>query len=209
MNWIDLCIIIMLIVGTATGIRKGFVSSVTSIACIIISIVAAKTYYKTVTLFLLDNTPLKDTIIKFMTDKNVLQGFTDFMPGATRTTFYSDYFIQDIHTFVSIAIINLLSIIGIYLVVRLLLAFVEGYVKSAASLPGINEINRIGGGAVGLAKTVLILLLVFAAVIPIVNVLPWPAVKEAVQNSTLAGYFYSYNFILGWIWNSALELIKR
>lgn len=209
MNWIDLCIVIMLVLGTATGIRKGFVASVTSIACIIISIVAAKTYYKTVTLFLLDNTPLKDTIIKFMQEKKVLQGFTDFMPGSTRTVFHSDYFIQDIHTFVSIAIINILSIIGIYIVVRLLLAFIESYIKSVASLPGVNEINRLGGGAVGLAKTVLLLLLVFAAVIPIVNILPWPAVKEAVQGSTLAGYLYSYNFILGWIWNSALELIKR
>jgi uncharacterized membrane protein required for colicin V production len=209
MNWIDLCTVIMLVLGTATGIRKGLVASVTSIACIIISIVAAKTYYKTVTLFLLDNTPLKDTIIKFMQEKKVLQGFTDFMPGSARTVFHSDYFIQDIHTLVSIAMINILSIIGIYIVARLLLSFIEGYIKSVASLPGVNEINRLGGGAVGLSKTVLLLLLVFAAVIPLVNILPWPAVKEAVQSSTLAGYFYSYNFILGWIWNSALELIKR
>jgi uncharacterized membrane protein required for colicin V production len=205
----DLCIIIILALGTITGIRRGFVASITSVACVIVSIIAAKTYYTTVSVFLLTNTALKDTIIKFMVDKKVLQGFNGFMPGNTMTTFYSDYFTQDIHTFVSIAVINLISIVGIYLVVRFVLAIVEGYVKSASEMPGLNEINRLGGGAIGFAKTVLVLLLVFAAIIPMSNMLPWEGFRDAVESSILAKYFYSYNFILGWIWNSALELIKK
>lgn len=209
MNWMDLCIIIILALGTISGMRRGFVASITSVACVIVAIIAAKTYYKTVSLFLLSNTALKDTIINFMVEKKVLQGFNGFMPGSTLPTFYSEYFAKDVHTFVSIAIINLISIIAIYLVVRFLLAFVEGYVKSAAEMPGLNEINRLGGGAIGLVKTVLILLLVFAAIIPMSNILPWADFKEIVQGSLLAKYFYSYNFILGWIWNSALEIIKR
>ncbi len=144
-----------------------------------------------------------------MVEKKVLQSFTGFMPGNTMTTFYSDYFAQDIHTFVSIAIINLIAILGIYLVVRFVLVIVEGYIKSAAEMPGLNEINRLGGGAIGFVKTVLILLLLFAAIIPISNVLPWADFKAVVQSSFFAKYFYSYNFILGWIWNSALELIKK
>lgn len=209
MNWMDLCIIIILALGTISGMRRGFVASITSVACVIVSIIAAKTYYKTVTEFLLTNTTLKDAIVKFMVEKKMLQGFNGFMPGSTMPTFYSEYFIQDIHTFVSIAIINLISIIGIYFVVRFILAFVEGYVKNVSEMPGLNEINRVGGGAIGLVKTVLILLLIFAAIIPISNMLPWAGFKEAVQASVLAKYLYSYNFILGWIWNSALEIIKR
>jgi hypothetical protein len=90
-----------------------------------------------------------------------------------------------------------------------LLAIVEGYVKRATELPGLNEINKLGGGAIGFAKTVLILLLIFAAIIPVSNMVPWASFKEVVQSSLLARYFYSYNFILGWIWNSAFDLIKR
>jgi uncharacterized membrane protein required for colicin V production len=208
MNWIDLCIIVILAIGTLTGIRRGFVASITSVACIIVSIIAAKTYYSTVAMFLLTNTSLKDGIIKFMVEKKVLQGFNGFMPGSTMPAFYSEYFTKDIHTFVSIAIINLIALISIFLVARFLLAIVEGYVKSATEMPGLNEINKLGGGAIGFAKTVLVLLLIFAAVIPMSNVIPWDGFKGAVQSSVLAKYFYSYNFILGWIWNSALELIK-
>jgi uncharacterized membrane protein required for colicin V production len=101
--------------------------------------------------------------------------------------------------------INLIAMVGIYLVVRFLLAIVEGYVKKATELPGLNEINKLGGGAIGLAKTVLILLIIFAAIIPASNMLPYPGFKEVVQNSILTKYLYSYNFILGWIWNSAFE----
>lgn len=209
MNWLDLCIIIILALGTITGIRRGFVASITSVACVILSIVVAKIYYKTVALFLLTNTALKDTIIKFMAEKKVLQGFNGLMPESTMPTFFSDYFAQDIHTLVSIVIINLIAMIGIYLVVRFLLAIVEGYVRKATEIPGLNEINKLGGGAIGFAKTVLILLLIFAAIIPVSNMLPYAGFKDVVQNSLLTKYFYSYNFILGWIWNSAFELIKR
>ena len=209
MNWLDLCIIIILALGTITGIRRGFVASITSVACVILSIVVAKIYYKTVALFLLTNTALKDTIIKFMEEKKVLQGFNGFMPENAMPTFFSDYFAQDIHTFVSIVIINLIAMIGIYLVVRFLLAIVEGYIRKATELPGLNEINKLGGGAIGFAKTVLILLLIFAAIIPVSNMLPYTGFKEVVESSILSKYLYSYNFILGWIWNSAFELIKR
>lgn len=209
MNWLDLCIIIILVLGTITGIRRGFVASITSVACVILSIVVAKIYYKTVALFLLTNTALKDTIIKFMEEKKVLQGFNGFMPENAMPTFFSDYFAQDIHTFVSIVIINLIAMIGIYLVVRFLLAIVEGYIRKATELPGLNEINKLGGGAIGFAKTVLILLLIFAAIIPVSNMLPYTGFKEVVESSILSKYLYSYNFILGWIWNSAFELIKR
>lgn len=209
MNWMDLVIIVFLGLSALTGVRKGFIASITSVACVIVSLIIAKTYYKTAAMFLLEHTALKDSIIKLMEEKNLLQGFNGFLPGNSMPAFYSEYFVKDIHTFVSIAIINIIAMLGIFIVVRFLLAIAEGYVKNAAELPGLNEINKLGGGAIGLAKAVLILLLVFAAIIPMSNVLPWQGFKDAIEGSMLARYFYSYNFVLGWIWSSATELIKK
>jgi uncharacterized membrane protein required for colicin V production len=209
MNWIDIAIVVLLCIGTISGAARGFVASITSVACMIVSIMVAKTYYKALALFLILNTPLKETLTKFMIEKKVLNGLNAFLPGGTMTAFYSNNFEKDINTFLSIALINLISIIAIYMAVRFLLFIVEGYVKGAAELPVLNEINRLGGGAIGLLKTVLILLLIFAAVVPISNALPWQGLREALQSSALAKYLYSYNFILGWIWNTALDLIKK
>lgn len=209
MNWIDIVIVVVLCIGVFSGMARGFVASITSVACMIVSIIVAKTYYKTLALFLILNTPLKDVLSDFMAKRKLLQGLNGFMPNGTMTTFYSDYFAKDIQTFLSIAIINLISIIIIYLAVRTVLYIVEGYVKNAAELPVLNEINRLGGGAIGLLKTVLILLLIFAAIIPVSNVLPWQSLRDGLQSSALAKYFYSYNFILGWIWNTALDIVKK
>lgn len=209
MNWIDIIIVVLLCIGVFSGAARGFVASITSVACMIVSIIIAKTYYKTLALFLIVNTPLKDVISDFLVKRKLLQGFNNLMPGGAMETFYSDYFTKDINTFLSIAIINLISIIAIYLAVRFILFIVEGYVKGAAELPVLNEINRLGGGAIGLIKTVLVLLLIFAAIVPISNIIPWQGLKDALQGSTLAKYLYSYNFILGWIWNTALDLIKK
>lgn len=209
MNWIDIAIIGLICIGVISGARKGFVASITSIACMLISIVVAKTYYKVLSMFLLTNTPLKDVLTNYMTEKKLLQGATNLMPGGAMTTFYSDYFMNDIHTFLSIAIINIISIIAIYFVVRLVLYVVEGYVKSAAKMPVLNEINKLGGGTVGLIKMVLILLMIFAVIVPASNIIPWQGLKDGLQTSLLAKYLYSYNFILGWIWNTAIDLVKK
>ncbi len=209
MNWIDIVIIGLICVGVISGAARGFVASITSVACMIISIVVAKTYYNTLSMLLLANTSLKDVLTNYMVEKKLLNGVTSLMPGGNMTTFYSDYFVEDIQTFLSIAIINIISIITIYFVVRIVLYVVEGYVKGATKMPVLNEINKLGGGTIGLIKMVFILLMVFAVITPTSNIIPWQGLKDALQTSILAKYLYSYNFILGWIWNSAIELVKR
>jgi len=209
MNWIDIVIIGLICVGVISGAARGFVASITSVACMIISIVVAKTYYNTLSMLLLANTSLKDVLTNYMVEKKLLNGVTSLMPGGNMTTFYSDYFVKDIQTFLSIAIINIISIITIYFVVRIVLYVVEGYVKGATKMPVLNEVNKLGGGAVGLVKMVFILLMIFAVITPTSNIIPWQGLKDALQTSILAKYLYSYNFILGWIWNSAIELVKR
>ncbi len=209
MNWIDIVIIGLICVGVISGAARGFVASITSVACMIISIVVAKTYYNALAMLLLTKTSLKDVLTNYMVEKKLLNGVTSLMPGGNMTTFYSDYFVEDIQTFLSIAIINIISIITIYFVVRIVLYVVEGYVKGATKMPVLNEINKLGGGTIGLIKMVFILLMVFAVITPTSNIIPWQGLKDALQTSILAKYLYSYNFILGWIWNSAIELVKR
>lgn len=209
MNWIDIVIIGLIFVGVISGARKGFVASITSVACMLISIAAAKVFYKTLSMFLLLNTPLKDILTDYMARKKLLQGAASLMPGGEMAAFYSDYFMQDIHTFLSIAIINIISIIAIYFAVRIILHIVERYVKSASKLPVLSEINKLGGGSVGLIKMVFILLIAFAVITPVSNIIPWQGLKDALLTSVLAKYLYSYNFILGWIWNSAVDLIRK
>lgn len=203
MNWVDYAIIGFILLNVIIGMWKGFLLSVSNMVCMITSIIIAKSYYKIFAQFLIDNTKLADKITgfvshnNFLTHKNPIQAMIIGLPQEA-----------NINTFLVMAIINAIAILSIYLFIRFLLYFVEKLFKDVVKLPGLKELNGIGGGTIGLVKALLILLIIFAACIPISGMLPWAAFNQAVQASTLAQCFYKYNFILGWVWNAAVDLIK-
>lgn len=208
MNWIDYAIIAFLALGVLSGLRKGFILSVSNIACIIAAIFVAKNYYKDVALSLIQNTVLEDKTLKFLQEKNLMGGFLQGMMKENPVFAFSNGFTADFNSFASVLIINAIAMIGIFLAARFILAVAEKYLAGIAELPGLRDLNRLGGAALGLGKSVIILLLVFAVVTP-VSALPFfSPFSEGIKASMLAKYFYTYNFILGWIWSTALDIIK-
>jgi hypothetical protein len=73
----------------------------------------------------------------------------------------------------------------------------------------LREVNSIGGAFIGLAKNVLVIMLIFTIITPASAIKPLSAIASGIEASTLAKYFYTYNFILGWIWSAALDLLKK
>lgn len=208
MNWVDYVIIAVLLWGVITGIRKGFVMSVSNIACIIAAIFIAKTFYKEVAVFLINNTSIEDKITKFLVDKNLTK---DLLPAFSKSSTVfaaADKINVDITNLLTYAIVNAVALLLIYLAARFALAIVESFIQGVASLPGLRELNGLGGIAIGLAKSLFILLLAFAVFVPLSSVKAFGVISQGISGSMLAKYFYSYNFILGWIWNTALELLK-
>lgn len=208
MNWLDYVIIAILLLGTFSGIRKGLIKSVSNIVCIIVSIFVAKNYYKTVSVFLIQNTSIEEKIGKFLVDKNFAKNLLP-MPGQESAVFsVSRSFASDMNSFLSVLIINAISVITIYLAVRFVLALLEGYLGTLAEVPGLREVNGLGGGIVGLVKSVIILMLIFTFITPVSAVKFFAPLGTGIESSVIAKYFYSYNFILGWIWSAALDFIK-
>lgn len=208
MNWIDYAIIAFLALGLLSGLRKGFILSVSNIACIIAAIFVAKNYYKDIALYLIQNTAMEDKTVKFLQEKNVMGGFLQGMMKSNPVFAFSNSFTADFNSFASVLIINAIAMIGIFLAVRFVLTLVEKYLVGISELPGLRDLNRLGGAALGLGKSVLILLLVFAVVAPVSSLQLFSPVSEGIKASMLAKYFYTYNFILGWIWATALDIIK-
>lgn len=209
MNWIDYGIIAILAFGVISGLRKGLILSISSIVCLLASIMVAKTYYKTVTLFLVENTSLEERIAGFLSEKAFVKDMI-LAPGGESTVFsLSKNFTNDLNSFVTVLIINAISVLIIFLSVRLILAMAEGFLVGAAELPGLREVNGIGGAIVGFAKNVIIIMLIFSIITPASAIKPLSAIASGIEESTLAEYFYTYNFILGWIWTAALDFFNK
>lgn len=209
MNWVDYGIIAILIFGVISGLRKGLVMSISSIICLLASIMVAKTYYKSVTIFLVENTSIEEKITSFLSEKAIAKSMILAPVGESPVFSISKNFTSDLNSFATVLIINAISVLIIFLVVRLLLGFAEGFLVGAVEMPGLREVNSIGGAVVGVAKNVLVIMLIFTIATPATAIKPLSAIASGIEASTLAKYFYTYNFILGWIWSAALDLLKK
>ena len=209
MNWIDYGIIAIIALGVITGFRKGLLKSVSSIICLLVSIIVAKTYYKTLTMFLAENTSIEEKITSFLSEKAFVKNIL-MSPSGERAVFsVSNNFTSDLNAFVTILILNAISVLIIFLAVRFILGIVESFLIGAAEVPGLREVNSVGGAIVGLAKNIIIIMLIFTIITPISAIKPLSGISSGIEESTLAGYFYSYNFILGWIWTAALDFLNK
>jgi len=209
MNWIDYGIIAITAFGVITGFRKGLLKSISSIVCLFASIIVAKTYYKTVTIFLVESTSLEEKIAGFLSEKAFVKNMLLSPSGESTVFSISNNFNSDMNAFVTVLIINAISVLIIFLGVRFILGIAESFLVGAVEVPGLREANSIGGAIVGLVKNVVVIMLIFTIVTPISAIKPLSGIANGIEASTLAKYFYTYNFILGWIWSAALDFLNK
>lgn len=209
MNWIDFGIIAILAFGIISGLKKGLVMSISSIICLLASIMVAKTYYKVLTVFMVENTAIEEKITSFLSEKAFVKNMLLSPSGESTVFSISNSFSSDLNSFVTVLIINAISVLIIFMVVRFLLGIAESFLAGIVEVPGLKEINRIGGAIVGFAKNVIILMLIFTIITPVSAMKPLSGIASGIEASTLSKYFYTYNFILGWIWSAALDFLKK
>lgn len=209
MNWIDYAIIAILALGAFSGFRKGLLKSVSNIICLVASVFIAKTYYKLVAEFLVANTAIEDKITKYLSEKDFVEKMLLSPAGDSPVFSLSKNFSSDLNSFMTVLIINAISVLLIFLAARLVLGIAENLLVGVVSIPGIREVNSLGGAIVGLAKNIILIMLAFTVITPVSALKPLAFVAEGMQSSILAEYFNTYNFILGWIWTAALDFLNK
>ncbi|MGI6702606.1 MAG: CvpA family protein [Clostridia bacterium] len=221
MNWVDGVIIAVLIVSTVRGYSEGFVLSFMNIAGLITAIIASRLYFADLASYLKDNTVLYQNtylaVLRGLDGNSFLLRDTgsggwelpgelgNLLPYINAVPAVGDSVRAGIAQMLSGIIISLLSIILIFLAVRITFALTIAFLNSAAALPVLRQFNKLGGIAVGFLKGVLGLMLTFALIIPVTAVFPVQWLLKGIQGSAGAVFFYRYNFIVPW----AMEIISR
>lgn len=223
MNWMDICVIIIIVVSGLRGLSIGLVLSFFSIASYIVAGIIAKVYYPFVSVFIVENTTwfykIQQFVIKnmkFLAKDNLQsQGaskenifeimnlpkiFEKLVINSDAFTQYSEGALYNINIYISelIAkvIIDLLSIIIIFIVAKIALNILGSVLNGIASLPIINQFNRLGGLIFGFVKGVLIVFIFAAIMIPIVSIFPSCFLANALENSIIAKSYYDHNIVL-------------
>ena len=197
MNIIDFLIIFMIGLYFVSGMYKGFVWSASTLGVSIVACLLAydvelvKSDIKSLSNSEIDEVmsrsnlayPLKERVYEnIMTEAFKAEGITTL----------GDYFNESIVR----VIINIVAFIVVYLAVRVLFTFVICWLDYAFIFPQLRKVDFIIGGAVGLARSIIGICVIFMLMPIILTVLPFDAIEQLISSSAIASFFYQSNILL-------------
>lgn len=103
-----------------------------------------------------------------------------------------DYFNQTIVC----VIINILCFLLLFIVIRVVLAFILNGIDYAAVLPQLRHSDGLIGAGFGVVRGMLALFLIMLVVPLILTVLPFDFIRDMVEGSFFGPFFYHLNFLL-------------
>ncbi|MDQ2086697.1 CvpA family protein [Herbivorax sp. ANBcel31] len=96
-------------------------------------------------------------------------------------------------------VINVISVVLLYIAIRIGLVFARNILEGIAKLPVFKQVNKLGGFAFGAVEGLLTIYIVFAILMLLHTVPLFEGFFDSVEASLIARYFYENNFIVSWI----------
>jgi len=195
---LDYTILGIITVGVLNGAIRGFIHGIFRTCGIILAIIIGKMYYRVLANTLIEKTAIEDILTNFIQNNKVVEAFSFVFPP--------DGGLNNIYQFITLVIINCISIFILFIGARICIALLEALLSEIFSLPVLSFFNHSFGAILGLVNGVLIILFLFAMLIPLASIEKFGFIYRSIDSSLLAKYFYQYNFIFNWILKSATDL---
>ena len=204
--WIafDIGVIAIIALSTFVGYKQGLVKSAIKILSFFIAIIVALALYKPVSSIIINTTQIddniKNTMIEKITPEGVKQDQEVEMPDniglkiigeATNT-------IEGIADAFTVKLIESVTLLLIYIIVKIALKFVTALTDLITKLPLLKQVNKAGGIIYGIIKGV-ILVYTLLAVVYLVTPLLSNTVSENINKSIVTKALYNNNIILNLI----------
>ena len=194
---IDIVLILFVLASVYLGYKKGLVSVAVSLIAFIAAIVITLVLYRPIGNLIIEKTDwdekLQQTIQEKLQgensnkeDKNIADDIVEgakkeIVPGTSKT--------------IAVNIIYGGTMIGLFIVSRLLLLLINLLSDAITSLPIIKQFNEAGGIAYGLLRGIIIAYAILMIINLIISLDPQGVVNDAVQSSILTKLLINYNLI--------------
>jgi uncharacterized membrane protein required for colicin V production len=229
MNWSDLLVLGIIAGFAIIGMASGFIYSVFRLASFLISAFLAVKLYPLVSKILEGThiyTNIRTSIYKSLmlqqqvqapaVDGHVKQAAADTiinslqLPGFLKGTLLNQIpnptklvdiskIMNTISGELSKLVIDVISLIALYILIRFGLIFLRFILQGIAKLPLFKQIDKLGGFALGGVEGLLTVYIVFAVLMLLHTVPQFKGFFESVDNSLIAKFFYQHNFIIDWM----------
>ncbi|RCX20930.1 colicin V production protein [Anaerobacterium chartisolvens] len=226
MNWIDLVFICIMVVFGIIGLTNGFIFSVFRLASFFISALVSIKLYPVVAKILIETplydnikggifkrlmlqqqtqAPAVDGEIKKAAADTVIGGLhlPDFlkdslisnMPDPTKLIDMSAI-MDTISGKLAGVVIDIISLIALYIAIRVGLLFLRFILQGIAKLPLFKQVDKLGGFAFGAVEGLLTIYIICTVIMLFSTSPSFNGVFDAIDNSVVARFFYENNIIV-------------
>lgn len=226
MNWTDYMVIAMIIGFGISGMVTGFILSIFKLASFFVSVIVAVKFYPMFAGILMKTalyTNIKASILRNLMqqqgpkiDAQAKQAAADSvmsglqLPGFLKDTLVShipnpssilpiDAIMDTISGELAKLVIDVMSLVILYILIRVALIFVRFILQGIAKLPLFKQVDKLGGFAFGAVEGLLTVYIVFAVVMIFNTSSQFKSMYDAINASMIARYFYQNNFIITWM----------
>ncbi len=228
MNEFDILVIAILLIMVVVGFSKGFIRTLYTFLAFMVTFVLTYYFYPYVTQFLMTSTSLYTSLSEKISEVLNLSDLMNNMMGREEqvnaigslslpeqmkemlvannnsemfhllgASSFEDYISGMLATWV----INLISFIGLFILISLILSIVFGIIDLVSKLPLLNITNKAAGGLLGAIFGIGIVLIVMMGISMIITSGTKPEWITMMDESSVAKLFYYNNPLLDWIGN--------
>lgn len=132
--------------------------------------------------------------MKEMIRKNIVEN----MPDVTKLVDVSKI-MDSISDVLAHVIIDIMSLILLYIAIRIGLIFLRYVLQGISKLPVFKQIDKLGGFSFGALEGLLTVYIIFAVMMLFHASPQFKGFFDAVETSAVAKFFYQNNFIVDWM----------
>ena len=208
---VDLSILLIISACILFGYKKGLVGVAFSIVSFIVSIVIAFILFTPISNFIINNTQIDnkiETIVmkKFSDETNAKVEINkeDINNTSEIVVNYINEYANEVKDSgskiigqrVAKAVIDLVSMIVVFIVTKIVLLLFKSIIEGIAKLPLIKQFDKAGGIVYGTLKGIVIIYVILAIISLIAPLSSSASLIEMINNSYLGGVMYNNNLLL-------------
>ena len=206
---LDIILIALIAISIFLGYKKGLIKLAVKLFAFVIAVVVTLVLYKPVSNLIIEKTELDDNIKDVIIENGTQEieenngeikedGFMSYMQdyvGDTIAEAQNDI-VTIVAEVVSVKAINLIAIIGIFVVTRVALILLTFISDLITKLPIIKQFNKLGGTVYGVLRGLLIVYFVLAIAFLVVSATGNNAIISAIDGSIVTKFMYTNNILL-------------
>lgn len=184
---IDIIFIAIILLSAFLGYKKGLVNMASKLFAGILAIIITLILYQPVSNAIIKNTPLQTKIENIIIEKTQTENQEE---NSNVINELSQNMIKEQAKNISINVVHAITMIGIFLLVKIILSIVFALINGIANLPILKQFNEVGGIVYGLVRGAIISVICIALLGVYAKINPQNKINTEIENTYLTKIVY-------------------